>query len=99
MGNYIAQLFHEYAILFFNSRYPIGHFIRALGPIGDKATENEVLLLEHDIPHSSFSEAVLDCLPTLPWDITPQGNNFQISKNLKKRDPCSARIPALLPPR
>jgi hypothetical protein len=64
---------YEYAI-FFNSRYPIGHFIRALGPIGDKATENEVLLLEHDIPHSSFSEAVLDCLPTLPWDITPQGN-------------------------
>ena len=38
--------------------------------MGDKATENEVLLLEHDIPHSSFSEAVLECLPTLPWEIT-----------------------------
>ena len=46
-----------------SSRYPVGHFVRALGKIGDKATENEVLLLEHDIPHSSFSEAVMDCLP------------------------------------
>ena len=27
-------------------------------------------MLEHDIPHSSFSEAVLDCLPELPWTIT-----------------------------
>ena len=55
-----------------HSRYPLGHFIRSLGPIGDKGTENEVLLLEHDIPHSSFSEAVLDCLPELPWVITPE---------------------------
>jgi len=46
-----------------HSRYPVGHFVRVLGSIGDKATENEVLLLEHDIPHSTFSNAVLDCLP------------------------------------
>jgi exosome complex exonuclease DIS3/RRP44 len=46
--------------------------VRALGKIGDKSTENQVLLLEHDIPHSKFSEAVLDCLPQLPWIITPQ---------------------------
>ncbi|CAG0883873.1 unnamed protein product [Darwinula stevensoni] len=52
-----------------NSRYPLGHFVRALGEVGDKATENEVLLLEHDIPHSHFSEAVLACLPKLPWAI------------------------------
>ena len=40
--------------------------------MGDKSTENEVLLLEHDIPHSQFSEAVLDCLPKLPWIITSE---------------------------
>jgi len=49
-----------------------GHFVRALGPIGDKDTENEVLLLEHDVPHSNFSEAVLSCLPSLPWIITDE---------------------------
>ncbi|KAK2159602.1 hypothetical protein LSH36_150g04005 [Paralvinella palmiformis] len=52
------------------SRYPQGHFVRKLGNIGDKDTENEVLLLEHDVPHSSFSGAVLKCLPSLPWIIT-----------------------------
>jgi len=53
-----------------HSRYPVGPFVRALGKIGDKATENEVLLLEHDIPHSKFSDAVLECLPQMPWEIT-----------------------------
>lgn len=52
------------------SRYPLGHFVRALGNIGDKNTENEVLLLEHDVPHSKFSEQVLSFLPKLPWVIT-----------------------------
>ena len=28
--------------------------MRKLGPIGDKDTENEVLLLEHDVPHGEF---------------------------------------------
>ncbi|KAG8231430.1 hypothetical protein J437_LFUL000146, partial [Ladona fulva] len=55
-----------------NSRYPQGHFVRALGPIGDRETENEVLLLEHDVPHSAFSEAVLADLPKMPWIITPE---------------------------
>lgn len=49
-----------------------GHFVRALGNIGDKDTENEVLLLEHDVPHSKFSEQVLSFLPKLPWIITDE---------------------------
>lgn len=55
-----------------NSRYPHGHFVRALGEIGNQDTENEVVLLEHDIPHSQFSREVLDCLPKLPWVITEE---------------------------
>ncbi|XP_059621933.1 exosome complex exonuclease RRP44 [Phlebotomus argentipes] len=53
-----------------HSRYPLGHFVRALGALGDKETENEVILLEHDIPHSNFSEEVLSFLPKMPWGIT-----------------------------
>ena len=53
-----------------HSRSPQGHFVRGLGPLGDKATENEVLLLEHDVPHSKFSEEVLSFLPKMPWVIT-----------------------------
>lgn len=55
-----------------NSRYPHGHFVRKLGNIGDKETENEVLLLEHDVPHSNFSQAVLSFLPKMPWTITEE---------------------------
>lgn len=44
--------------------------MRALGKIGLQTTENEVILLEHDVPHSRFSEEVLSCLPKLPWLIT-----------------------------
>ncbi len=44
--------------------------MRSLGKIGDKDTENEVLLLEHDVPHSQFSDSVLACLPKMPWSVT-----------------------------
>ena len=57
-----------------HSRYPLGHYVRTVGQIGDKRTEIEVVLLEHDIPHSKFSQEVLDCLPIVtperPWTIT-----------------------------
>ncbi|PNF38325.1 Exosome complex exonuclease RRP44 [Cryptotermes secundus] len=74
-----------------NSRYPLGHFVRALGTIGDKDTENEVLLLEHDVPHSKFSEAVLSCLPKLPWVITEK--DVQSRVDLRHVDICSVDPP------
>ncbi|XP_061223751.1 exosome complex exonuclease RRP44 [Neopsephotus bourkii] len=55
-----------------NSRYPNGHFVKNLGSAGDKETETEVLLLEHDVPHQPFSQVVLSCLPKMPWSITEQ---------------------------
>jgi len=77
------------------SRYPVGHFVRALGRIGDKATENEVLLLEHDIPHSSFSEAVMDCLPEVteerPWTITARDRAERV--DCRHLDVCSVDPP------
>ncbi|VDM70001.1 unnamed protein product, partial [Strongylus vulgaris] len=56
-----------------DSKYPLGHYVRALGKIGDQEIENEVLLLEHDIPHAPFSDAVLECLPGENWkpDLQP----------------------------
>ncbi|KAI8868688.1 exosome complex exonuclease RRP44-like protein [Ramicandelaber brevisporus] len=45
------------------SRYPSGHFVRALGAAGDRATETEVLLMEHDVPHHPFGAHVLRDLP------------------------------------
>ncbi|KXJ84318.1 hypothetical protein RP20_CCG012553 [Aedes albopictus] len=55
-----------------HSKYPIGHFVRALGGIGEKDTENEVILLEHDVPHGSFSAEIQAQLPKLPWTVDPE---------------------------
>ncbi|CAM9455950.1 unnamed protein product [Phaeothamnion confervicola] len=55
-------------------RYPLGHYVKTLGDAGDKAIETEVILLEHDIPHTSFSGKVLACLPPVDWAITPDNS-------------------------
>ncbi|CAM9627658.1 unnamed protein product, partial [Sphacelaria rigidula] len=55
-------------------RYPLGHYVKTLGEKGDKTTETEVILLEHDIPHESFSGKVLACLPPDDWAITPENS-------------------------
>jgi exosome complex exonuclease DIS3/RRP44 len=54
-----------------DSKYPSGHYVRTLGDVGDKATETEVLLLEHDVPFIPFSKSVLSCLPEEgeQWDV------------------------------
>ncbi|KPJ02851.1 Exosome complex exonuclease RRP44 [Papilio xuthus] len=86
-----------------NSRYPLGHFVRSLGPIGkytffkNKHTtakkcplyaENEVILLEHDIPHARFSESVLACLPPEDWTITEE----EIKKREDLRSLCICSV-------
>lgn len=47
----------------YTGRYRLqGHYVRALGPIGDVNTETDVVLLEHDVPYEPFSKAVLECV-------------------------------------
>lgn len=70
-----------------DSRNPKGHFVRVLGEIGDRETENEVVLLEHDCPHTAFSEAVLKCLPKMPWVITEKDERER--NDLRHVDVCS----------
>ncbi|XP_032512686.2 exosome complex exonuclease RRP44 [Danaus plexippus] len=71
-----------------NSRYPLGHFVRSLGPIGDKDAENEVILLEHDVPHARFSEAVLACLPPDDFKIPEE----EIKKRVDLRSICICSV-------
>ncbi|CAL1288476.1 unnamed protein product [Larinioides sclopetarius] len=74
-----------------DSRYPQGHFVQSLGDVGEKDTENQVLLLEHDIPHQPFSKAVLDCLPELPWVITEK--DLSVRRDLRHIAICSVDPP------
>uniref|UniRef100_A0A8C5GMY8 Exosome complex exonuclease RRP44 n=1 Tax=Gouania willdenowi TaxID=441366 RepID=A0A8C5GMY8_GOUWI len=74
-----------------DSRYPNGHFVRSLGGAGEKDTEEEVLLLEHDVPHQAFSQAVLSFLPQMPWVITPE--DMKQREDLRSLTVCSVDPP------
>jgi len=74
-----------------SSRYPLGHFIRDIGPMGDRDTEEEVLLLEHDVPHLPFSKSVLNGLPKLPWTIPDY--EFVLREDLRNTSVCSVDPP------
>jgi exosome complex exonuclease DIS3/RRP44 len=52
-----------------DSPYPLGHYVRTIGPAGSKDVETQVLLHQHDIPHQPFSAAVLACLPPEDYKI------------------------------
>ncbi|CAM6111100.1 unnamed protein product [Calypogeia fissa] len=75
------------------SRYPSGHYVNAIGEIGDRATESEVLLLENDINNKPFSEQVLSCLPPLPWSLSSED-----IQNPNRRDLRSIRVFSVDPP-
>lgn len=74
-----------------SSRFPQGHFVKELGVIGDKETENEVLLIEYDVPHISFSSAVLANLPKMPWSISPE--DIKARTDLRHLNICSVDPP------
>ncbi|KAF8518199.1 RNB-domain-containing protein [Gautieria morchelliformis] len=56
------------------SRYPEGHFVRALGQVESKEAEQESLLLEFEVPYRPFGKAILDCLPPEgdKWTVPPK---------------------------
>ncbi|GJE98679.1 RNB-domain-containing protein [Phanerochaete sordida] len=58
------------------SRYPEGHFVRALGKAESKEAEQESLLLEFDVPYRPFGKAILDCLPSEgdAWVVPPKSD-------------------------
>lgn len=57
------------------SRYPVGHFIRALGEVESKGAETEALLLEYDVQYRPFPRSVLECLPA-------EGHDWKVPEDL-----------------
>lgn len=49
----------------------------------------QVLLLEHDVPHGPFPEAVYACLPTVPW-VMPEEDH---RKDFRHLNVCSVDPP------
>ncbi|CEH19582.1 exosomal 3-5 exoribonuclease subunit rrp44 dis3 [Ceraceosorus bombacis] len=81
-----------------SSRYPDGHFVRALGRTESNEAEQESLLLEHDVPYRPFSTAVLDCLPSEgdSWKVSPKeqaGPAWRDRVDLRAEQICSIDPP------
>ncbi|KAI8900268.1 hypothetical protein BC833DRAFT_582497 [Globomyces pollinis-pini] len=75
------------------SRYPSGHFVRIVGDVGEKGTETEVLLLEHDVPFAPFSPLVLSFLPVEgdQWIVTDEHKHKR--EDFRGMDICSIDPP------
>jgi exosome complex exonuclease DIS3/RRP44 len=73
------------------SRYAHGHYVRTLGAIGDKKTETDVILFEHDIPCKPFSADVIACLPPASWVINKENSGGRV--DLRDLDVCSVDPP------
>ncbi|KAF9243101.1 hypothetical protein BU15DRAFT_86519 [Melanogaster broomeanus] len=81
-----------------HSRYPEGHFVRALGMAEDKETEQESLLLEYEVPYRPFGKAILDCLPPEgdQWVVPPKSDSDPVWRDrldLRELDICSIDPP------
>eukprot|EP00049_Salpingoeca_infusionum_P001523 m.48938 g.48938 ORF g.48938 m.48938 type:complete len:1097 (-) comp11071_c0_seq2:2033-5323(-) len=75
------------------SKFPIGHYVRTLGPIGDVNTETEVALLEHSVPFEPFSKAVLACLPDESYKVADYPEEIAKRRDLRHLDVCSIDPP------
>lgn len=73
------------------SKFPSGHCVRSIGEVLDKQTETEVILLEHQIAHESFSKNVLRELPEEKWTI-PE-SEFKLRQDFRNLDVCSIDPP------
>lgn len=58
-----------------DTRYPVGHFVRALGEMETQGAETEALLLEYDVQYRPFPQVVLDCLPS-------EGHNWKVPQSV-----------------
>ena len=81
-----------------NSRYPEGHFVRALGQAESKEAEQESLLLEYDVPYRPFGKAILDCLPIEgdQWVVPPKdlsSPEWRDREDLRRLNVCSIDPP------
>ena len=62
-----------------HSPYPLGHYVKMIGPAGSKDVETQVLLQQHKIAHEPFPAAVLACLPPNDYKIemVPERSDFR----------------------
>eukprot|EP01083_Nonionella_stella_P197511 726090_1 len=51
-----------------DSKFPEGHYVRSLGPIGDLESETQAIMVENELCRGDFGHKMLECLPA-GWSI------------------------------
>ena len=74
-----------------NSQYPLGHYKKCIGNVGDREAENEALLLEHNVDDQPFASGVLACVPPLPWNVVE--SDLKNREDLREWTICSVDPP------
>lgn len=70
------------------SKFPSGHYIRSLGPVGERTVESEAILRQHDIRIDEFTAAVRGDLPPADVAIVPEQNRLDLrEENICSIDP------------
>jgi exosome complex exonuclease DIS3/RRP44 len=80
-----------------DSLYPVGHYVKSLGPIGDADAETAAVLLEADVDDRPFAPAVHACVPPLPWRFEESEHLGPIPK-LRREDHRALRVCSVDPP-
>jgi VacB/RNase II family 3'-5' exoribonuclease len=71
-----------------DSMYPIGHYVKIIGNVGDLDTEINCLLIEHGVDLSPFSANALACLPQIPKEETWEVSLDEIKQRRDLRKSC-----------
>ena len=78
-----------------DSPYPVGHYVKSLGPIGDADAETAAVLLEADVDDRPFAPAVHACVPPLPWRFDEAAH---LAKQPWREDHRALRVCSVDPP-
>jgi len=76
------------------SLHPFGTLVEELGPIGDIEVETSALLKDCNFPTEEFTDAVVRCLPPVPWTIPER--EYEVRRDMRGErvftiDPPSAK--------
>ena len=80
-----------------DSAYPVGHYVKSLGPIGDADAETAAVLLEADVDDRPFAPAVHACVPPLPWRFE-ESEHLGPTPRMRREDHRALRVCSVDPP-
>ncbi|SCV73957.1 BQ2448_6387 [Microbotryum intermedium] len=66
-----------------SSLHPFGSLVEELGEVGDIEAETNALLKDCNFSNDEFSEAVVKCLPPIPWSIPERDEQPEVRRDFR----------------